>query len=167
QSDWRVHIAPVLDINSLNVDELAFVNPNVNKGTTRNRSFLALEEYFVESKLADTSPEYDTVSLRLGSQFFNSDFRGFLFSDTNRAVRLFGSRNGNREQFNLVYFRQAEKDSNSSLNTMDDRRQDVVIGNYYIQDFIWPGYTVTASVTSNNDGASRRYETNSFRIRPS
>src|SRR5262249_6784378 len=64
------------------------------------------------------------------------------------------------------YFRQAEKDSNSALNTMDDRRQDVLIANYYIQDFIWPGYQIEFSVTSNNDGPSRRFETNSFRLRP-
>ncbi len=166
EADWRIHLTPVLNVNSINVDELAFVNPNVNKGLQRNRSFLALEEYFLETKLADLSAEYDTLSLRVGSQLFTSDFRGFLFSDTNRAIRLFGSRNGNREQFNLAYFRQAEKDSNSSLNTMDDRRQDVFVANYYIQDFIWPGYTVTASVTSNNDGASRRFDTNSFRVRP-
>ncbi len=166
QSDWRFHFTPVFNVNSINVDELAFVNPNVLKGTQRNRSYLALEEYFVEAKLADLSAEYDTLSIRVGSQAFNSDFRGFLFSDTNRAVRLFGSRNGNREQFNLAYFRQAEKDSNSALNTMDDRRQDVVVANYYIQDFIWPGYTVTGSVTSNNDGPSRRFDTNSGRVRP-
>lgn len=166
QADWRVHLTPIFNVNSLNVDELAFVNPNVLKGTARNRSYLALEEYFVESKLADLSPEYDTVSMRLGSQFFTSDFRGFLFSDTNRAVRLFGSRNGNREQYNLLYFRPAEKDSNSALNTMDDRAQNLLIANYYIQDFIWPGYQVSASIHYDNDHPSRRFDTNSFRIRP-
>ena len=166
QPDWRIHMTPIFNVNSINADELAFVNPNVLRGVGRDRSYMALEEYFLETKLADLSAEYDTLSLRVGSQFFSSDFRGFLFSDTNRAVRLFGSTDGNRQQYNLVYLRPAEKDSNSALNTMDDRRQDIFIANYYFQDFIWPGYTVTASVTSNNDAASRRFDTNSFRIRP-
>ncbi len=63
----------------LNVDELAVVNPDVRAGTSRFRQILAPEEWFVEAKLADTSPYYDFASVRAGSQFFVSDFRGFLF----------------------------------------------------------------------------------------
>ena len=58
-------------------------------------------------KLADLSPDYDFVSVRVGSQPFISDFRGFIFSDTNRAVRLFGTLNSNRDQFNLDLLRPA------------------------------------------------------------
>ena len=165
QPDWAVKVTPVFNFNTIDADELAFVNPNVLRGTGRDRSFLALEEYFVETKLADLSGEYDTLSLRVGSQPFNADFRGFLFQDTNRAIRLFGSLDGNREQFNLIYLRPAEKDSNSALNTMVDRRQDIFIANYFIQDFIWPGNEVTASITSNNDGPTLKFDTNSFRVR--
>ncbi len=166
QTDWRIKVTPVFNVNSINANELAFVNPNVLKGTQRNRSYLAIEEYFVEAKLADISPHYDTVSARVGSQFFTSDFRGFLFNDTNRAVRIFGSRNANRHQFNLAYFRQAEKDTNSALNTLDDRRQNILIGNYFIQDFIWPGYEVSASIHYNNDPPQRKFDVNSVRVRP-
>lgn len=166
QPDWRIKVTPVININTINVNELAFVNPNVAKGTQRQRSFLALEEYFIEGKLADLSPDYDTLSVRIGSQFFNNDFKGFLFSDTNRAVRLFGNLNGNRDQFNLAYFRQAEKDTNSGLNTMDDRGQNIFFANFYHQDFIFPGLTITGSVVYNNDHDTRRFDTNSFRIRP-
>src|SRR5262249_27250396 len=148
--DWRIHLTPIFNYNQLNVEELAVVNPDVRKGPQRERSFLALEEYFVEMKLADTSPNYDSTSVRAGSQFFNNDLRGFLFSDTNRAIRLFGTREANRDQFNIAYFRQAEKDTNSGLNTMADRGQDVVLMNYYHQDFIWSGFTVQGSVVYNH-----------------
>ena len=74
------------------------------RAPTRGRSYFSLEEYFFETKLADLSPDYDFVSARVGSQPFTSDFRGFIFSDTNRAVRLFGTRLSNRDQFNLIYF---------------------------------------------------------------
>jgi hypothetical protein len=165
-TDWRIHFTPVFNVNNINADELAFVNPNVARGTQRNRAFGTLQEYFVESKLMDTSANYDFMSVRAGSQFFVSDFRGFLFSDINRAVRLFGSQNANSFQYNLVYFRQAEKDTNSALNTFGDRKQNILIGNIYQQDFIFPGNTVTASIHYNNDPSSNRFSTNSFRVRP-
>ena len=64
-----------------------------------------------------------TISVRLGSQPFTSDFRGLIFSDTNRGARVFGNLNSNREQFNLAFFAQQEKDTNSGLNTLSDRNQ--------------------------------------------
>src|SRR5205823_12608159 len=134
--------------------------PNVLKGTTRGRTFFSLQEYFAESKLSDLSPNYDFLSVRVGSQPFVSDFRGFIFSDTNRAVRLFGTRFSNRDQFNLIYFRQAEKDTNSGLNTMEDRRQNILIANYYRQDFVWPGYTIQGSVHFDDDQPSVQYDDN-------
>ena len=164
--DWRVRATPIFNVNYLDVNELAVVNPNVLKGTTRGRTYLALEEYFIETKLADLSPNYDFVSVRVGSQPFTSDFRGFLFSDINRAVRVFGTLFANRDQFNLVYFRQAEKDTNSELNTFDDRGQDVFIANYYRQDFIWPGYTAQVSFHYNHDRPSFHFDKNDFLVRP-
>jgi hypothetical protein len=164
--DWRVQFTPVFNVNELEVQELGVINPDVRKGTTRSRTFASLEEWFVETKLADLSPDYDFLSLRLGAQPFTSDFRGFLFSDTNRAVRLFGTRLSNREQFNLLYFRQQEKDTNSQLNTFDDRGQDIVIANYFRQDTIWPGYTLELSVHYDHDPKSRHFDKNDFLVRP-
>ena len=145
-SDWQIRLTPTFNVNNLSVKELGIVSPNVLQGTTRTREFWALQEAFVETKLADTSPDYDFTSVRVGTQPFNSDFRGFLFTDINRAVRLFGTRNANRDQCNLAYFRQWEKDTNSQLNTFNDRRQNLVFANYYRQDFIFPGYTAQVSV---------------------
>ena len=164
--DWRIKVTPVFNVNYLAVEELAVVSPDVRPGTTRGRTWGALEEWFVEKKLADLSPNYDFLSIRVGSQPFTSDFRGFLFSDTNRAVRLFGTLASNRDQFNVAFFSQQEKDTNSGLNTFDDRGQQVVIANYYHQDFIWPGYTIQGSVTYDRDQASFHFNKNSFLVRP-
>jgi hypothetical protein len=164
--DWRVKVTPIFNVNYLAVDELAVVNPNVLDGTTRGRTFFALQEYFVETKISDLSPYYDFMSVRAGSQEFTSDFRGFIFSDTNRAVRLFGTRLSNRDQFNVVYLRQAEKDTNSELNTFHDRGQDIIIMNYYRQDFIFPGYTAEFSVLYNHDPRSMQFDKNDFLVRP-
>jgi hypothetical protein len=164
--DWRVKLTPVFNVNYLAVDEVGVVSPDVTKGTTRGRSWFALEEWFVETKLADLSPDYDFLSVRAGSQPFTSDFRGFIFSDTNRAVRLFGTNFSNSDQFNLVYFKQLEKDTNSDLNTFGDRHQDVFIANYYRQDFIFPGYTAQASIHYNHDGHTFHFDKNGFLVRP-
>jgi len=164
--DWRVKLTPAFNVNMLDVEELGVVSPNVTKGLNRDRSWATLQEYFVEAKLADLSPQYDFVSARVGSQPFTSDFRGFIFSDINRAARLFGTLNGNRDQFNLIYFRQAEKDTNSGLNGFNDRNQNIAIANYYRQDFLFPGYTVQASVHYNDDGPSMLFDRNQFLVRP-
>jgi hypothetical protein len=164
--DWRIRVTPVFNFNYINFDELAHVNPNVLKGTERPRTYVSLEEWFAEAKLADLSPNYDFLSIRAGSQPFLSDFRGFIFSDTNRAVRLFGNLDSNREQFNLIYFRQLEKDTDSGLNTFHERHQQVLIGNFFVQDLVYPGYTGQWSVHYNHDDPTFRFDTNSFLVRP-
>ncbi|MFM9067921.1 MAG: hypothetical protein ACKOUR_11405, partial [Planctomycetota bacterium] len=164
--DWRLKATSFFNSNYLSVGELAVVNPDVRKGKTRLQGDYALEEWFFEYKLADLSPDYDFASVRAGSQPFVSDFRGFVFADTNRAVRLFGTRNANRDQFNVIWFDQQEKDTNSSLNTFDDRHQNTVIMNYYRQDFVFPGYTVEASYHYNVDHPSFKFNDNNFLVRP-
>ncbi|QEL16957.1 polysaccharide deacetylase family protein [Limnoglobus roseus] len=164
--DWRVKLTPAFNVNFIDVDELAVVSPDVRKGTQRGRSWFALQEAFGEVKLADTSAEYDFMSLRVGNQPFSSDFRGFIFSDTNRGARLFGTANGNRDQYNFVFFRQLEKETNSGLNTFEDRNQNIFIANYYHQDFIFPGYTIEGSVHYNNDGPDTLFDRNRFLVRP-
>ena len=164
--DWQVRMTPVFNLNYLNVKELGVVNPDVRQGTTRFRTDVAFEEWFAEAKLADLSPNYDFMSVRAGSQPFVSDFRGFIFSDTNRAVRLFGTRLANRDQFNLIFFDQTEKETNSLLNTFDDRNQNTLIANYFRQDFIVPGFTTQFSFHYNNDGPSTEFDRNNFLVRP-
>jgi len=164
--DWRVKVTPVFNMNYITLQELAVVNPDVRLGRERGRTFFALEEWFLETKLADLGPNYDFVSARIGSQFFNSDFRGFIFTDVNRAARIFGTRNSNREQFNLAYFAQLEKDTNSELNTFRDRDQGILIANYFIQDFIWPGYTTQFSFHYNHDDPTVHFDKNNVLVRP-
>ena len=165
--DWQIRLAPAFNFNELNVKELAIVNPDVREGRRRFRNHsILLQEYFAEVKLADLSPDYDFVSARAGNQLFNSDFRGFIFFDTNRAVRLFGSKFSNRHQFNVLFYDMVEKDTNSGLNTYKDRHQNILIANYYVQDFIFPGYTAQASFHWNNDQPSTKFDRNNFLVRP-
>jgi hypothetical protein len=153
-------------MNYLAVQELGIVSPDVRKGTTRFDDEMTLETYFVEAKLADLSPDYDFVSIRAGTQPFVSDFRGFIFADNNRGIRLFGTQLANRDQFNVIAFDQLEKDTNSQLNTFHRRHQQVVIANYSRQDFIFPGYTAQASFHYDHDSPSFEFDTNGDLVRP-
>ncbi|MFN6128843.1 MAG: hypothetical protein ACK494_08100 [Planctomycetota bacterium] len=164
--DWRLRVNFIFNQNYLKVYELGVVSPDATSGTNRHRTDFALEEWFYETKIADLSPNYDFVSVRAGSQFFTSDFRGFIFSDTNRGVRLFGNRLSNQDQFNVLWFDQTEKDTNSLLNTFDDRHQNTVILNYYRNDFVFPGYNAQLSFHYNRDQASEKFDQNDFLVRP-
>ena len=165
--DWRVRLNWVYNLNNLTADELGVVNPSVLAGTSRFRQDHSLDEWFFETKLSDLSPYYDFASVRLGSQLFVSDFRGFIFSDINRAVRLFGTRHSNRDQFNVLFFDQTEKETNSLLNRInEDRHQNTWIANYYRQDFLFPGYNINFSFHFNHDRATTEFNRNNFLVRP-
>jgi hypothetical protein len=136
------------------------------RSTTRRRDYLALQEYFVELHLGDLSDNYDFYALKIGNQVFNSDFRGFVFNDINLGARVFGSWRNNRYQYNLALFDQREKDTNSELNTFDDRDQRVLVANFYWQDFLWKGYTAQWSFHANWDEAGIHYDKNGNIVRP-
>lgn len=164
--DWRIRFTPEVDLNYLDVQETGVVNANPAAGTTRLDSHLGLQEGFVEVKLADLSPAYDFVSMRAGIQSFTSDFRGFIFSDQEPGLRIFGTADSNRYQYNAAYFAMLEKDTNSGLNTMQYRNQQVFIANVYRQDFFKPGYTIQASFHYDKDDPSFQFDTNNFLVRP-
>jgi Carboxypeptidase regulatory-like domain len=165
--DWRIRITPEISLNDLNVRELGIISPDVRLGTNRFDAHIGLQEAFVEVKLADLSSNYDFISARAGIQQFNADFRGFLFVDEEPALRIFGNLHSDRIEYNAAYFNFLEKDTNSGLNTTFDRRhQQVILGNIYLQDFFFPGYTAEFVGAFNKDDPSLHYDDNGFLVRP-
>ncbi len=171
--DWEIRFTPVFNVNYVDIGEQNAVNIDPSDGTTRTDGHIGVQEAFVEYHLADRSPYYDFVSSRLGIQAFTSDFRGFIFSDNNLGARLFGSYGANRHQYNFMYLRPLEKDTNSGLNRLfvndpfDSREQDVVIVNWYRQDTFVYGYTTQLSFHWNGDHADHlHYDNNRFIVRP-
>ncbi|MDB6123176.1 MAG: hypothetical protein JWQ71_2169 [Pedosphaera sp.] len=134
--------------------------------TTRTKDFLALQEAFVELHLGDLSENYDFIATRIGNQVFNNDFRGFLFNDVNSAVRIFGNIDNNHYQYNFALFDMREKDTDSELNTFNERDQRVIAANVYRQDFLWKGYTAQLSFLANLDNGSTYYNDNGVIVRP-
>jgi len=164
--DWRIQVTPAVNVNYLDVRELGIVNIDVRDGTTRLEAHAGLQEAFAEYKIHDLSLNYDFLSVRAGIQGFSSDFRGFLFVDEQPGVRVFGNFHSDRWEYNAAYFNMLEKDTNSGLNTFQQRHQQVIIANLYIQDFIKPGYTTQFSIHYNKDDPSVHYDDNGFLARP-
>ena len=164
--DWRIRVTPEVNINFLQTQELGIVNADPRKGTNRLDNHASLQEAFFEVKLLDLSDDYDFVSVRAGIQGFNSDFRGFIFSDQEPGIRFFGNLGSNRYQYNLAGFSMLEKDTNSGLNSFGYRSQQVYIANLYRQDFLTPGYTIQASFHYDKDDPSFQFDQNHFLVRP-
>src|SRR5438270_2367617 len=164
--DWRVRITPAFNVNQIWAQEKGVVNIDVREGTSRNDAHVGLQEAFFEKKLANLGPNYDFISVRAGIQQFTSDFRGLLFTQEQPGVRVFGNLHSNRLQYNAAYFWFLEKDTNSGLNRILNRHQQVMLANLYIQDFFAKGYTTQFSYHYNKDDASTHYDENGFLVRP-
>jgi len=164
--DWRIRVTPEFSLNDLDVRELGIVKPSVLAGTNRFDHHLGLQEAFVEVKLHDLSDNYDFISARAGIQQFNADFRGFLFTDEQPGLRIFGNLRSDRIEYNAAYFQFLEKNTNSGLNTFERRHQQVVLANVYLQDFFFPGYTAEFIGAWNKDDPSVHYDDNGFLVRP-
>lgn len=168
--DFELRLTPAFNFNHTDVEELGVVNVNPAKGTLRDDSFPALQEAFVDYHLRNVSVRYDFDAVRVGIQPFSTDFRGFLFQDTEPGIRFFGNRDNNRWQYNLAYFRLLEKDTNSGLNDVGKelRKDDVFVANLYREDLPAPGFTsqITYVRNADNEGDEAYYDNNGFLVRP-
>ncbi|HEV2095185.1 MAG TPA: hypothetical protein VGQ82_01655, partial [Chthoniobacterales bacterium] len=165
--EWALRFLAVYNNNYISVEETNALDPDPRlHNTTRYKDWFSLQEAFAEIHIRDLSTNYDFVSSRIGIQPFVSDFRGFIFNDSNLGARVFGNYDNNKWQYNLIGFDMREKDTYSDLNEIDSRDQQVLIANVFRQDFFAKGYTAQLSFHANFDGASRHYDKNDFITRP-
>ena len=164
--EWAVRVLGVYNHNYIDTEENRVVNPNPQEGTDREKEFFSLQEAFAEIHIRDLSSNYDFISSRIGIQPFISDFRGFIFNDTNLGIRIFGNYDNNKWQYNIAAFDMLEKDTYSDLNEFKRRDQQVYVANLFRQDLIWKGYTGELSFLANFDNNSRHYDKNGFITRP-
>jgi hypothetical protein len=167
--EYRVTLA--YNVNYVDVPErrVLFVEPS--RPSHRLDHFLGVQEAFVDYHFSQfDNDRFDFISLRAGIQPFQSDFRGFLFNDQQLGVRLFGSRDNNRFQFNLGAFWRLEKDTNSGLNAIlrSPRDDFVFVANAYRQDFLIPALTsqITVVYNMNREADDIQIDTNGFPVRP-
>jgi hypothetical protein len=168
--DYEFRFVPVINFNRTEVDEVRVLRVDPREGTTRNDSMVAVQELFVDKHIRNVSDNYDFDAIRVGIQPFTADFRGLLFIDQPLGVRLFGTRDSNRWQYNLAWFRRLEKDTNSGLNDIGKplRNENIFVANLYRQDFPVPGFTLQGTLIYDDDRENHSvyYDTNGFLTRP-
>ncbi|MGZ5078850.1 MAG: hypothetical protein ACXWHZ_04820 [Usitatibacter sp.] len=168
--DYEFRLVPAFNFNRSQVEEIRALRVDPREGRARDDNHAGLQEAFADVHLRNVSARYDFDSVRVGIQPFTSDFRGFLFNDVPLGVRLFGTRDNNRWQYNAAWFRRLEKDTNSGLNdvTARPRRDDLFVVNAYRQDWPMSGFTSQATVVLNvnREGGGQFYDANGFLVRP-
>ncbi len=168
--DFELRLSPVFTWTRLQVEEVGITDADPTKGKVRNDTHLGVAEAFVDYHIHNVSERYDFDSIRLGIQPFSTDFRGFLFQDSQLGARLFGNRFNNKLQYNIAWFRRLEKDTNSGQNDIFRRMRDddIFIANLYFQDAFTLGYTPQFTVVHNRNRENSRfyYDDNDFLQRP-
>ncbi len=167
--EYRLTLAYNVSYVDVPEQRVLFVEPS--KPSHRLDQFLGVQEAFVDYHFSQfDNDRFDFISIRAGIQPFQSDFRGFLFNDQQLGVRLFGSRDNNRFQFNLGAFWRLEKDTNSGLNAIlrSPRDDFVFVANAYRQDFLIPALTsqITVVYNRNREADDIQIDTNGFPVRP-
>ena len=173
--DWEFRFLPVFNLTSVAVEEAGVLKVDTTADTRRTEGFVGIQALFVDKHLRNVSDRYDFDSIRIGIQPITADFRGFLFQDSPVGIRLFGTRDNNRWQYNLGWFRRIEKDTNSGLNDITEnsfdealRDDDVFLFNLYRQDFPVPGFTSQVALVHNRNTENQTnfVDDNGFLTRP-
>ncbi len=167
--EFELRTAIAFQVNHVDVSEKRILDVRPSNPSYRTDVFVGVQELFFDYHLRNTSDRYDFDSVRIGIQPFSSDFRGFLFQDNQLGVRVFGTRDNNRFQYNLAAFARLEKDTNSGLNaiTRGVRKDWVFVANVYRQDLPVPGLTSQLSIIYNrNRERTLEIDTNGFPVRP-
>ena len=92
-----------LNYNRVDVQQVRAVQIDPRFGQTRDDGYIGVQELFYLKDLRTLDERYDFDEVRIGVQPFSSDFRGFLFQDSQLGVRFFGTRDNNRWQYNIAY----------------------------------------------------------------
>jgi hypothetical protein len=173
--DWEFRFLPVFNLTSVKVQEAGVLKVDTTADTRRTEGFVGIQGLFVDKHLRNASERYDFDSLRIGIQPITADFRGFLFQDSPVGIRLFGTRDNNRWQYNVGWFRRIEKDTNSGLNNITEndlsdalRDDDVYLFNLYRQDFPVTGLTSQIALVHNRNSENEEsfVDDNGFLTRP-
>ena len=168
--DYEFRFLPAFSLTHVEVDQPGILRADSTASTIRKDNFFGVQGLFIDKHLRNVSERYDFDSVRIGVQPITADFRGFLFQDSPVGIRLFGTRDNNRWQYNIGLFRRIEKNTNSGLNDLsaDLRDDDVFLFNVYRQDFPVLGFTSQLALVHNRNAESEAafVDDNGFIDRP-
>jgi len=168
--DWELHLTPAFQFNRVEVEENRVLRIDPRASRIRRETFIGMQELFADYHLRNVSDRYDFDSVRFGIQPVSLDFRGFLLQDLPYSLRLFGNRDNNQWQYNVLWARRLEKDTNSGLNAIhrSPRNEDIFAANLYRQDFPVVGFTSQLLLAhhSSHENDEVFYNRNGFIERP-
>jgi hypothetical protein len=168
--EYEFRVTPVMNFNYVEAEESGILKIDPAHGKTRYDHHLGFLELFADVHLANLTDRYDFVSSRAGIQTFQSDFRGFVYNDSQPGARLFGNFDNNKWQGNLAWFHRLDKETNSNVNTnFNSRHENVLIANAYRQDALFLGHQVQGSILYRADRAgdyAQHFDDNGFLRRP-
>ncbi len=162
--EWQIVLEGVVDVNQLWTQENGVVDPDVRDGTNRTTTHAALQQACVEIHLAE---HLGQLRLHLGQDRPAALQQRLPEPDLLRhqpgRPLLRQSANGNRYQCNLLYFYQAEKDTNSASSTPSTCATSRSRSrNLYMQDFLVARLARRSSAST----PTRRREGRRARLRP-
>ncbi|MCB0330957.1 MAG: hypothetical protein KDD70_14905 [Bdellovibrionales bacterium] len=167
--EFEFRATPVFSFTSVDASETGIVRVDPSRGTSRSEGDWSFLELFADVHLADISERYDFISSRFGVQEFSSDFRGFVYTDQQPGIRLFGNWDNNKWQYNFAWFPRLKKETNTFVNDTASRHEDVFIWNVYRQDLIALGHQVQGTVIYREDNAGDKgpyFNDNGLLVRP-
>lgn len=167
--DFELRIAGALDFRHLDAGTRGITGPSPRAPETRDDLHLALQRFALTTRLRTVSDRFDYDSIAVGLQSFNLDFRGFVLFDEMFGVRLFGTRDGNRLQYNLAWMRRFERDTNSRLNRVGEglRDEDLWIANLYRLHWPFTGLHSSVAILHHRDRDDEPFiDDNGFMARP-
>ena len=139
--DWAVRVTPIFRYRC--GDKNA-----IDQGCGEDARLL---ETFGEVKLFEIGRTFDATSARLGLQFFNSDFFGFIYNDVQPGIRFFSELARNRYKVNVALFDRLNKEQLSGLNEFKRRDDQVWVMSFEWDDFIFPGFNILPNFVVNVD----------------
>lgn len=165
--DWQLQFGGAFNVNRVDAGIRGLTAARPDAPETRDDSAFGLQAMSLRRHLRTVTANYDFDAIEAGVQAFNVDPRGFLLFDNAPGVRLFGTRDANTWQYSLAWLRRFEKDTNSGLNTLDVRDEDLFAANLYRQDWPREGLISAVSVLHHRDRETGTFiDDNGFLVRP-
>ncbi len=165
--DWQFQFSGAINVNWIDAGIRSLTAARPDAREIRDDSAFGVQAMSLRRHLRTVNANFDFDAIEVGVQAFNLDPRGFLLFDNAPGVRLFGTRDANAWQYSLAWLRRFEKDTNSGLNTLDVRDEDLFAANLYRQDWPREGLISAVSILHHRDRETGTFiDDNGFKVRP-
>lgn len=122
--EWRARVALAAARQIDEVGELGVISPDLGEGDDRGEGAFGVEEAWFEHGLSPRDAQTHW-SVRVGVLPLRTDFRGFVYDDSNLGA-LFSGANSERWSWKLALFDRRDRDTETGLLELDEERDQLV-----------------------------------------